>query len=1190
MSDGLGRLLGFLAVCSLGAFVIKTWLAGRDRKSQLEHEQERTAAAAADPADAGVDSSAPNYPIPEIYRALQPLAEIYNVASLPTELSAHPAFMHCAQLLNADEYSDAQLLQYVYGEHVPLRCIAYQAIALRGTAFTELDRLLAHLPRQPGWVLYFGLRAAAACAPSERRTVADLLVSICIEMNAYEWLATPPSVEYLREYIRERKQQGEPLEFDKQAMKKIADANEEAEMQYALERIGHDVTRSLSESLKQPLVEETATDDDASAVDRPDRESTTPNRHEARRGAMAGELATLGRVWTKVPTAAGRHVHKHTSLDEHVKQVLQCITSRGRRSCVLVGEPGVGKRTVLEALAGRLLERDWLVLEAGHTDIIADQKYIGMFEGRLKEYISQMRRRKRLWFIPDLSALLATGRHDASATGALQLLLPHIENGGLCVVGTVTPSAYEALVQNLPGVRHVFDIIRVSPLAGEQTVEVTRAWLDAERERSTSAPVPENDQVLREAWLLAEQFLGDRAAPGNLMQLISRTCRRGGRLRKSTTFDRDDLITTLGELTGLPTFMLDDQQSFELQSMREFFAQRILGQAEAVECLIQRVAMMKAGLTDPTRPQGVFLFAGPTGTGKTEIAKVLAEYLFGSQQRMIRVDMSEYKDHGAAHRLLQAMDHFAGTGSGTLVSQVRQQPFSVLLLDEFEKAATDVWDLFLQVFDDGRLTDDQGNTVDFRHTIIIVTSNLGAVVPVGTGLGFSREGDVFRPADVRKAIDSTFRKEFINRFDRQVIFKPFTRETMRELLRLELRKADRRRGLRHRDWAMIWDDSAIDFLLEKGFTADLGARPLRRAVERYLLAPLSEVIATGRLPAGDQFLFIHAGDDGLVTEFVDPDATEPTAEDRLEPTPAQREAGGHETPVRIMLSPRGGRRELDSLLVGFAELNERLAATGWQERKQEAFRVMSQPGFWETEDRFRVLGQAEYMDRIDSGLESAGALLEKLNTWSQADSGGKGYRRCPTDLVGKLAQRLYLLDAAIGALEHGVPWEAYVLIDADDTSGQRESETDGWGQRLAEMYRQWARARRMKLDVLAETGGDGSRPWSRVIAVSGYAAYTLLQAENGLHVWEEPTKRGGGNYHRRQVRVRVVPQPVVPTANRREQQIEADRLLAEPSAENLRIVRLYREQPSPLVRDRIRGWRTGRLEQVLGGAFDLLAD
>jgi len=242
------------------------------------------------------------------------------------------------------------------------------------------------------------------------------------------------------------------------------------------------------------------------------------------------------------------------------------------------------------------------------------------------------------------------------------------------------------------------------------------------------------------------------------------------------------------------------------------------------------------------------------------VAKALASFVFGDPARMIRLDMTELAQEMAIGRILG--EPVPDAGHVALVDRIRTQPFSVVLLDEFEKAHPAVWDLFLQVFDDGRLTDRRGRTADFRHAILILTSNLGGQVPAGATLGFSDESGRFSAGSVERAVGRAFRKEFLNRIDRVIVFRPLARDTMRQVLKKQLRESFSRRGLRNRQWAVEWDEAALEFLLERGFTVDLGARPLQRAIERYVLAPLARTIVDHEVPHGDQFLFVHRERDG----------------------------------------------------------------------------------------------------------------------------------------------------------------------------------------------------------------------------------------------------------------------------------------------------------------------------------------
>jgi ATP-dependent Clp protease ATP-binding subunit ClpC len=820
-----------------------------------------------------------------------------------------------------------------------------------------------------------------------------------------------------------------------------------------------------------------------------------------------------------------------------VDLVEDALRSEPPRSVILVGDTGVGKTALLREALRRLAPDGWVGFEAAASDVMAGQMYIGMMEGRVQEIAQHMLGRPVAWLFPAFEEALWAGQHQQSPKGLLDALLPFVEARQVAVLAEIDPTAFALLVQTRPRVARAFEVIRLPPMAEEETVAVAASFAE---DRGLDVP----RQTIREALELATHYLPGTAAPGNVLRLLELTVQRGERLGR-VEITPQTTTETLSEATGLPLHVLDPRVPLDLDDVRAFFEARVLGQPEAVGCLVDRIALVKAGLTDPSRPLGVFLFVGPTGTGKTEIAKALAEYLFGSAGRLVRLDMSEFQTPDSLERLLA--DSTAESNAAALVSSVRKQPFSVVLLDEFEKAHANVWDVFLQVFDDGRLTDTSGRTVDFRHCVVILTSNIGSAIPRTAALGFGSVAGGFDAAGVERAVARQFRPEFLNRLDRVVVFRPLGRELMRELVELELTRTLGRRGFRAQPWAVEWDDAAIDFLVERGFSAELGARPLKRAIERHLLAPLAKTIVEQRVPAGEQFLFITGSSSGIRVRFVDPDA---------DSAPAEAARTGEWTLAALALDGAPGAA---AFVLGELERVEgRLEP--WRARKEQALAATLEPGFWDAPDR-TTLGTVELLDRIGAAFATGrrlGVRLERL-------SGG-------ADLVRLVAERLYLLDAALDALEADEPPDAVVRVRASPSSAE-PAVAATFADEVRAMYRRWASLRGMRLQEL-----DGG------LAVSGLGAYRILRREAGLHVLELPGEHR--TFARIAAHVHVSPWPVAATVE--EVAASAAAHAVEDMVE-IRVVRRYRREPSPLVRDS-RGWRTGRIDDVLGGAFDLLGD
>lgn len=888
-------------------------------------------------------------------------------------------------------------------------------------------------------------------------------------------------------------------------------------------------------------------------------------RRELARLEQAQFLDTIGRL---LPPAPLPDEPVSTAEMESLKDgALDALLSSPGRSVLLTGPAGVGKTALGNMIVRSLAQRGWRVFSAEAQDIIANMKHLGELEQRLLDVAEALRSSTPIvWRIQDLIPFLTAGSHEHDPTGVLPKLLPALVAGKYLLLAEIRRESLDAVFRSAPRLEPLFRIIRLEEPSAADMLQLAHDWA-AGRDPAVWPAIP--DALIQEGQRYAAQLCGQRALPGQLLDLLASAQEVAlERDQPVAALQHDDLLGALSRLTGLSRDMLDERRSLNLDELRELFRHRVIGQPEAVECLIERIALYKAGLTDPTRPTGVFLFAGPSGTGKTEIAKTLAEFLFGTPERLLRLDMSEFKTHEDLGRLL-------GTGGDSLLDRIRAQPFSVVLLDEFEKAHPETWSLFLQVFDDGRLSDRSGRLADFRNAIIILTSNLGATQPTGAGMGFSGTVAAFSTALVERAITETFSREFINRLDRVVIFRPLDRHAMRLILLKELDAALARRGLRRRDWAIEWEDGVIEFLLEEGFTVDLGARPLKRAIERHLLTPLALAIVERRAPEGGQFLLIHRDGQRLRVEFIDPDT--PAVALQSTAPPQTDEADDLRS---LVLEGSSRPEEIERLASVHRKLAETVAGAGWTARKEDAFARLNASGFWEDLGRFTVLGRIELLDRIETSLESAGSLLTRLTLT------GANRPSLPPQTAQRLAQQLFLLQAAVATVEENAPSDAFILIQACHPALREAQRLVMFQDQLARMYHAWAQRRGMrltKLDVPDEAARDGQRT---LLAISGFGAHRLLLPEAGYHVLEVPLPNG--QFKRLSLRVRVAPQPEAPAAGHRELVAQACASL-ELDKSSPAVVRRYRERPTPLVRDEVHGWRSGRIDRVWDGEFDVMS-
>ena len=621
--------------------------------------------------------------------------------------------------------------------------------------------------------------------------------------------------------------------------------------------------------------------------------------------------------------------------EKEIERVMQVLSRRTKNNPVLIGEPGVGKTAVVEGLAQDIVRGDvpetlkdkqLYTLDLGA--LVAGSRYRGDFEERLKKVLKEIRTRGDIvLFIDEIHTLVGAGAAEG-AIDAASILKPMLARGELQVVGATTLDEYRKYIEKDAALERRFQPIQVQEPTLAHAIEILKGLRDRYEAHHR---VSITDGALVAAATMADRYVNDRHLPDKAIDLIDEA---GARLRikrmtappdlrefdekiqsvireKESAIDgqdfekaarlRDDeknlraeksrresewrngdmdvvaevneelIAEVLAASTGIPVFKLTEEESSRLLHMEDELHKRVIGNNDAIKALSQAIRRTRAGLKDPRRPGGSFIFAGPTGVGKTELAKTLAEFLFGDEDALISLDMSEYAEKHTVSRLFGSPPGYVGyEEGGQLTEKVRRRPFSVVLFDEVEKAHPEIFNSLLQVLEDGRLTDSQGRMVDFKNTVIIMTTNLGTRDISKAAMGFSAGPDTRSDYDRMKAkvtdeLKQHFRPEFLNRVDDTIVFPQLSQEEIVQIVDLEIAKLDKR--LKDKDMGLELTPAAKNLLATKGYDPVLGARPLRRTIQREIEDTLSEKILFGELTSG-QIVKVDAegeGKDGIFT-------------------------------------------------------------------------------------------------------------------------------------------------------------------------------------------------------------------------------------------------------------------------------------------------------------------------------------
>jgi ATP-dependent Clp protease ATP-binding subunit ClpC len=560
--------------------------------------------------------------------------------------------------------------------------------------------------------------------------------------------------------------------------------------------------------------------------------------------------------------------------DRETERLVQVLCRRTKNNPVLIGEPGVGKTAVVEGLCQKIVKGDvpetlkdkqLYTLDLGA--LVAGSRYRGDFEERLNKVLKEIRSRGDvILFIDEIHTLVGAGAAEG-AIDAASILKPLLGRAELRLIGATTVSEYRRYFEKDSALARRFLPIEM----GEPTVAESVTILTGLRERyEAHHRVSITDAALVAAATLADRYISDRFLPDKAIDLIdeagARTCLQSpGEDR--TVVDDEQIAEVLATWTGIPVHKLTEHETSRLLRMEDELHKRIIGQDDAVKAVSRAIRRTRAGLKDPKRPSGSFIFAGPSGVGKSELSKALAEFLFGSEDALIQLDMSEFHDRYTVSRLVGAPPGYVGYDEGgQLTEKVRRRPFSVVLFDEIEKAHPDVFNTLLQILEDGRLTDGQGRIVDFKNTVIILTTNLGTkdTSPIGFG---EVSHDERMSRRVNDELKQHFRPEFLNRIDDTIVFPRLTEDDILRIVDLMVARVGVQ--LRGKDMGLELTGSAKKWLADKGWDPVMGARPLRRTIQREIEDPLSERILFNQLGAG-QTAVVDCDGDGLVFRTITP--------------------------------------------------------------------------------------------------------------------------------------------------------------------------------------------------------------------------------------------------------------------------------------------------------------------------------
>lgn len=742
-------------------------------------------------------------------------------------------------------------------------------------------------------------------------------------------------------------------------------------------------------------------------------------------------------------------------------------------SVLLVGPDGVGKSSVIQGLAQRWRDGDRPIIELSTTSFMAGTKYLGEWQSKVTAIAEQAHIAGAVLYIPDVWNLPKTGRTDKNDNNLLDALKPALTSRRVQLLAEVSPEILRGM-ERTPGFVALFKKMTLSPMA---PASVRRCV----EESAQAASLPIAPEAMETLLSLSSRFSA-RAQPGPALAVLAHLVRRVQEDPTQTLpLAVPQVEAGFSDLSGLPMFVVSRSETRPAKEIRGWFQDRIVGQQAAIESVLECIALFKAGLQDPDKPIGTFLFVGPTGVGKTELARTLARFLFGSESRLLRFDLSEFKDYHSFERLIGNPRNPGQPAA--LVDPIRAQPFQVILFDELEKAHPNIWDLLLGLLDEGRITPPSGQTVDCRNTIVIATSNVGAQDSQRSAVGFgggASESDQRRA--VEKALEAHFRPEFLNRFGHLAVFHALTTEQVTQVARWELKRVIDREGIAARNLIVEVEDAALALVVEKGFDPRYGARGLKREIQRRVVLPLAMTLMERQVEPGS-ILRVVARDARLQVRVVETGVSK-----------AQRRK---REPIKL---PDGSTLDLSQVQARAQGLEDRLQSLSAAidedtlfDQQQALERERAQPSFWgEPLRAAKVMLQLEQLSLTLDRTERLRLSLEEL----QAELAQAPAELKKAKLSRLIQQLLRIEDRVLNAERQLVRmgpagiWDALVHIEPVGKGGAQAREL------LTATYQEWAASRGFKVQLLCDPVSTSE---ATLLAIQGNWAHGLLAREAGLH-------------------------------------------------------------------------------------------